>query len=211
MATVNAIRIGPADHGRRMSLEEFREAEEEEGYRYELARGVLEVTLVPNDPHGVTVWRLICAIRDYDRARPGIIYRAGGASEFRLWLPAMISGRNPDVAVVLQKTPKDPRGWRPPILVMEVVSKGSEAHERDYVTKREEYLAFGIREYWIVDPIARCVTVLVRDGDAWVEHRFRDEQQARSTILPGLAISVSELWVEAEGEDDEGSGEGGQV
>ena len=60
MATVNAIRIGPADHGRRMSLEEFREAEEEEGYRYELARGVLEVTLVPNDPHGVTVWRLIC-------------------------------------------------------------------------------------------------------------------------------------------------------
>ena len=47
MATVNAIRIGPADHGRRMSLEEFREAEEEEGYRYELARGVLEVTLCP--------------------------------------------------------------------------------------------------------------------------------------------------------------------
>ena len=211
MATVNAIRIGPADHGRRMSLEEFREAEEEQGYRYELARGVLEVTLVPNDPHGVTVWRLICAIRDYDRARPGIIYRAGGAGEFRLWLPVMISGRNPDVAVVLHKTPKDPRGWRPPVLVMEVVSEGSEAHERDYVTKREEYLAFGIREYWIVDPEARCVTVLVRDGDAWVEHRFREEQQASSSILPGLAIKVSDLWVEAEGEDDEDPGDGGQV
>ena len=59
MATVNAIRIGPADHGRRMSLEEFREAEEEEGYRYELARGVLEVTYVPSDPHGLIVWTLI--------------------------------------------------------------------------------------------------------------------------------------------------------
>jgi Uma2 family endonuclease len=94
---------------------------------------------------------------------------------------------------------------------MEVVSEGSEAHERDYVTKREEYLAFGIREYWIIDPEARCVTVLVRDGDAWVEHRFREEQKASSSILPGLAIKVSELWVEAEGEDDEGSGDGGQV
>ena len=47
-----ATRIGPADHGRAMTLEEFRDAEEEPGYRYELARGVLEVTEVPNDPHG---------------------------------------------------------------------------------------------------------------------------------------------------------------
>jgi hypothetical protein len=39
MATVNAIFIGPADHGRKMTLEEFMEAEVEEGYRYELARG----------------------------------------------------------------------------------------------------------------------------------------------------------------------------
>jgi len=214
MATVNAIRIGPADHGRKMTLEEFREAEELDGYRYELARGVLEVTQVPNDPHGVIVWKLISAIRDYEREHPRIIHRAGGAGEYRLWLPRMISGRNPDVAVTLRNTPKDRRGRRPPTLVMEAVSKGSEAHERDYVTKCEEYLAFGIREYWIIDPMARCVTVLVRDGDAWVENRFREEQQAKSSILPGLAIRVSELWVEAEGEDDEddeGSGDGGQV
>ena len=54
MATTR-IQIGPADHGRRLTLDEFREAEEEPGYRYELARGVLEVTEVPNDPHGQIV------------------------------------------------------------------------------------------------------------------------------------------------------------
>lgn len=32
------IKIGPADHGRRMTLDEFREADEEPGYRYGLAR-----------------------------------------------------------------------------------------------------------------------------------------------------------------------------
>ena len=53
------LRIGPADNGRVMSLEEFREAEVEEGYRYELARGVLEVSEVPNDPHGKIVWNIL--------------------------------------------------------------------------------------------------------------------------------------------------------
>ena len=136
-----------------------------------------------------------------------MIHRAGGAGEYRLWLPGMISGRNPDVAVTLRNTPKDPRGRRPPSLVMEVVSEGREAYDRDYKTKRQEYLAFGIREYWIVDPQARVVTVLVRDGDVWVEHVFRDEQQAESSILPGLAIKVSELWVEAEEDGEEVTGE----
>jgi Uma2 family endonuclease len=199
MATVTStMRIGPADHGRLMTLEEFQEAKEEEGYGYELARGVLEVTQVPNDPHGVVVWNLLSSVRDYSRAHPSIIYRAGGASEFRLWLPAMVSGRNPDVAVVLRKTPRDWRGRRPPSLAFEVVSEGREAHERDYVTKRAEYLAYGLREYWIVDLQTKVVTVLIRDGDIWVEQVYRDEQQAVSLVLPGLAIRLPDLWPEIE-------------
>jgi Uma2 family endonuclease len=204
MATVaTTLRIGPADHGRTLTLEEFLEAEVEEGYRYELARGVLEVTQVPDDPHGLIVWKLVSALRDYDRDHPGVIYRAGGGAEFRLWLPNMISGRNPDVAVALCETPKDRRGRRPPALVFEVVSEGSEDHQRDYVTKRAEYLAYGLREYWIVDPQARAVTVLIRDGDVWVEQVYRDDQPAPSLVLPGLAIRVADLWVETEDDQPE--------
>ncbi len=33
-------RIGPTDHGRRMTLDEFIEADFQEGWLYELARGV---------------------------------------------------------------------------------------------------------------------------------------------------------------------------
>ena len=43
MATITtSLRIGPADHGRMMTLEEFLEAEEAEGYCFELARGSLK-------------------------------------------------------------------------------------------------------------------------------------------------------------------------
>jgi Uma2 family endonuclease len=200
MATI-ATRIGPVDHGRAMTLEEFREAEEEDGYRYELARGVLEVADVPDDSHGQIVSNLYRALAQHTETRPRQIYRFGGASEFRLWLPGMISGRNPDAAVVLRGTPKDGRGRRPPALAIEVVSVGGET--RDYETKREEYLVYGLREYWIVDPQARRVTVLSRDGDVWVERLFQGDQPIGSLVLPGFAGRVADLWIDTEAEPDQ--------
>lgn len=195
MATVTSItRIGPADHGRLMTLEEFRKAEEVDGYCYELARGVLEVSEVPNDPHGLIVWIVLRIIASFDQNHPGLIYRAGGGSEFRIWLPRMVSGRNPDVAVALHGTPKDRRGRRPPSLAFEVVSEGTESHERDYETKRAEYLAYGLREYWIIDLQTKTMTVLIREGDDWVERVYRDDQQAVSLVLPGLVIRSPDLW-----------------
>ena len=106
MATTT-IQIGPADNGRAMTLDEFLEAEEERGYRYELARGVLEVSVVPIDPHGLIKKRLFEAISNYRRQHPGRIWRWGGGSEFQFLVPEMISGRNPDAAVVLTGTPPD--------------------------------------------------------------------------------------------------------
>ena len=91
---------------------------------------------------------------------PGSIDRFGGGGEFYLRIPAMKSGRHPDLGVVLVDTPLDDRGRDKPSLVAEVVSARSKT--RDYESKREEYLAFGVREYWIVDPYKRQVTVLVR-------------------------------------------------
>lgn len=203
MATMTS-RIGPADHGRAMTQQEFLDAEEEEGFRYELARGVLEVTEVPNDAHG----KLVCFFYDrlafYRREHPRRIDRYGGGNEFRLWVPGMGSGRNPDVAVALRATPLDVRGRRPASLVVEIVSEGAEAHDRDYNTKRDEYLAYGLREYWIVDPILRRVAVLVRDGDIWVERTFAGDQAAEGLVLPGFAVRLPELWAAAEEDGEEG-------
>ena len=196
MATVaDRIRVSLADHGRRMTLEEFEEADFEEGYRYELAKGVLEVTLVPGEPHGLIVHMLYKLFTRYEDAHPGMIHRFGGASEFRLCLPAMVSGRNPDLAVALRNMPPDDSGMRPPSLAIEVVTDGDEARTRDYVTKREEYLAYGLREYWIVDRFEKKVTVLHRRGDTWAEHVFVEGQTATGLVLPGFAVAVDDLWI----------------
>jgi Uma2 family endonuclease len=203
MATTR-IQIGPADNGRRMTLEEFRDADEEPGYSYELAGGVLEVTEVPNDPHWQIVDNLRELISAYRRQNPGVIQRVGGGGECRAWVVGMASGRNPDVAVVLVGTARDNRGRQPPSLVAEVVSRGGET--RDYDTKRAEYLAFGIREYWVVDPGSRRVTVLERrEGagePAWAEQVWQGDQVIAGALLPGFAGTVAELWADAELEEN---------
>jgi Uma2 family endonuclease len=198
MATTT-IQIGPADHGRAMTLTEFLEAEEVPGYRYELARGVLEVTEVPNDPHGEIEWNVLRAFGRYQEEHPGVIRRAGSSGSVRLRLPGMISGRNPDVSVVLRGASKDRRGRRRPSLAVEIVSEGGET--RDYETKREEYLVYGLLEYWIVDPQAKKVTVLVREGDTWADRVFQSDEPVASLVLPGFATTVAELLRDDEAEE----------
>jgi len=127
-----------------------------------------------------------------------MVRRIGGGGEFRLWVPEMTTGRNPDLAIVFRGTPKDDRGRRPPRLVAEVVSEGAE--DRDYVEKRQDYWAFGIKEYWIVDPTLRQVLVLIRQGDDWVERTFRGEEVIASELLPGFEGTVAGLWADVEDE-----------
>lgn len=206
MATVSTpLRIGPADHGRTMTLEEFLDADVVEGYRYELGRGVLEVNQVANDPHFQVVCNLYRGAHGYDEQHPGVILRYGGGNELQFIIPGLVSGRNPDLGIVLCGAPRDWRGRRKPALAAEVVSRGSV--ERDYVTKREEYLAYGLDEYWIVDPLERKVTVLTRRGDTWSEAVFRGEQAIVSLVLPGFATTVAELWVGIEDNSDDDEAE----
>src|SRR5262249_51467255 len=160
----------------------------------------LEVTEVPNDPHGVVVSNLYDGVAWYRRDHPGYIYRYGGGNEFRFWLPGLVSGRNPDLAVVLRYAPKDRRGRPLPPLAPEVIPRGS--IHRDYVMKREEYLAYGLLEYWIVDPIERKVTVLTRDGDVWAEQVVRGDEVIPSLVLPGFVTTVNELWLGIDADDE---------
>jgi Uma2 family endonuclease len=185
--------IGPADHGRRMTLDAFIKAEFQEGWLYELARGVVEVTEVPGPWHGRIVGRIVELFIEYIRQHPDIInYRAGGG-ECRLRLPGLASDRHPDQAIYLDPEPPGPEVWTKwvPHIVVEVVSP--RGRKRDLVTKREEYLRMGIREYWILDPKKRQMHVLVRDGDAWKETIVPATGVYRTIFLPGLRVRPGEL------------------
>jgi Uma2 family endonuclease len=193
--------IGIEDHGRMMSLDEFISVESVEGYRYELVRGVLFAEDVEEDIHGQVVCNLYQLVIQHDQLQPDLILRAGEGANFLLCLPETESALRPDLGVVLRSAPRDSAGHRNPALVAEVVSDNSV--DRDYLIKREEYLAFGILEYWIVDLPMRKMTVLVRDGDVWVERPCVEGQPIPSVVLLGLTATVSDLWIDLEAYEPE--------
>lgn len=196
MATVR-MQIGPTDRGRRLTLAEFQDAEWQPGYLYELARGVVVVTRIPNGRHWQIVHNTHELFSIYLRDHPGLIRRIGHGSDARYISPAFQSDRHPDIAILFRQAPTGHEGTPLPVLGVEVVSRGKRARRRDYEEKREEYLAIGLREYWIVDPEERRVTVLVRreaEGIlSWEERAFGGDDAIAGELLPGFAGTVADL------------------
>lgn len=81
----------------------------------------------------------------------------------------------------------------PPALVVEIVSPGSENHDRDYLTKHREYAARGIPEYWIIDPDAKLVTVCTLINNAYHNTPFQADQPIVSPAFPALNLAATQL------------------
>ena len=194
IASAPTLRIGPKDHGRRMTLDEFIETDFKEGWLYELARGVVEVTEIPGPWHGRIVDRFARMFIHYDEQHPGLIKYRAGSGECRMRLPGMVSDRHPDQAIYLDPEPPGPRVWTKwiPHIVVEVVSPGGE--DRDLIDKREEYLRVGVREYWILDAENRRMIVLSREGDTWEETIVPEIGTYQTVFLPGLEVRPAELF-----------------
>jgi Uma2 family endonuclease len=172
MATVY---LTPADHGRPITLEEFEHALGQEGYRYELIGGKVEVSPTPNFPHALTVEWLQRLLDRYARRHGEVINYV--SSHPRVFVPgeAPVTAPEPDVAayrgVPLDEAPETIR-WQDlkPVLVAEILS--ADAVDKDTVRNVELYLRVpSVREYWIIDGRvnARCpsMTVYRRRGRQW--------------------------------------------
>ena len=157
-------------------------------------QGVVDAVEVSGPWHGRIVIRFAEMFMLYRREHPGIINYQAGGGECRLRLPGMVSDRHPDQAIYLDPEPSGPNVWTRwvPHIVVEIVSPGGE--ERAFVEKREEYLRIGVREYWILDAVARRMHALVRAGDVWEETIVLETGVYRTNLLPGLEVRPAELF-----------------
>ena len=80
-----------------------------------------------------------------------------------------------------------------PDLVIEVLAPATADRDRGY--KRELYGKHGVREYWLVDPMAETVTIhRQRNGVLAVAHTFSREQTLSSALLPGLDLHLEDVF-----------------
>jgi Uma2 family endonuclease len=156
----------------------------------EFSNGFIEVLDMPSQVHQVIIAFLYRALFQFAMARNlGTVLFAG----LRVKLSDELV-REPDV-VFMRKENNHRRHndyWEGADLVMEVLSSN---REHDLVTKRKEYAAAGIPEYWIVDPQLRTITVLTLRQGHYFEHGvFAEDAAAQSVLLPGFEVSVAEMF-----------------
>jgi Uma2 family endonuclease len=129
--------------------------------RWELVDGQAYAMTAPSWQHQSVAAGLVVQLLAYFRANGCRVLPA----PFDVRLPrsdepddAIETVVQPDISVVCDLGKLDERGCRgAPDLVIEILSPSTAA--RDQLTKRALYERHGVREYWIVHPIDRIVTI----------------------------------------------------
>jgi len=188
------IQVGPQDHGRKMSLADFDKAIAQEGYLYELAKGVIEVSDVPHPSHLLQVQEIRDQLGAYRLEKRDVIFAISGSNESKILVESDQSERHPDISVYLTPPPDSKDVWSTwiPAVVVEVVSKSS--IERDYEVKPGEYLAFGVDEYWIVDGLKMQMTANTRWRGRWKPRVLKPSQKYSPLCLPGFTLDLKRLF-----------------
>ncbi|MBF2034277.1 MAG: Uma2 family endonuclease [Leptolyngbyaceae cyanobacterium T60_A2020_046] len=87
------------------------------------------------------------------------------------------------------------RDMPPPRLVVEIVSPGKTNRDRDYVSKRAQYGALRVPEYWLVDPVAQTVMVLSLAGETYQEVGVLGSQRAITSVeFPDITLKASQIF-----------------
>lgn len=103
----------------------------------------------------------------------------------------------PDLCVVLKSNEKILAGrkaiYGAPDMVVEVLSHST--RKKDLTIKKDVYEAHGVREYWIIDPRAKSVSVyLLRDGKYFLDDEY---------ILFDEEDTKEAEWLRSKGEEVE--------
>jgi len=172
----------------------------DEGKHYEIVNGVLYMSPSPSWHHQEIAFEIASYLRAYVRT-------AGLGGVFIPPLDVELAPNvvfQPDVVVLLKagrKKLKERHIVGAPDLVVEVASPGTETRDRH--DKLDAYARAGVPEYWIADPEARTVEVLVLEAGGYYSLGvYRGKITLPSRVVPGLPVQVEQFFVSVWEETD---------
>jgi Uma2 family endonuclease len=162
----------------------------------EFVDGRLEEEEVPSYIHEVVVGWFIHMLRVWLVSRGGFV---GGSDAKFAVTPRR--GRKPDVSAYLpgRKPPRTSPLDVPPDIMVEVISPTPRDARRDRLDKLEEYAAFGVRWYWLVDLQLRTLEVYEL-GEKGLYTRALGATDGPVAIpgCEGLTLDLDALWGEVD-------------
>ena len=160
--------------------------------RYELIDGELILAAAPNMYHQTISRNLAWLIWGFARDRSlGEVYNAPcdvHLSDSNVVQPDILFISAARLDILTEQNVADA-----PDMVVEILSPSTANY--DLRVKRDLYARFGVREYWLVDPEERTVSVLSLDGGEFYEvARFGEDDTLTSQVVEGLRIDLSEVF-----------------
>lgn len=173
------------------------------GYREELIDGVRMMAPAPNESHNNVMANILVLFRGYLRGKKCRAY----GDNMDLFLDENNRFR-PDVSIVCDRDKIRPDGIHgAPDLVVEILSRTTSKNDRG--RKMKAYERFGVREYWIVDPVGQSVEVYLNTDGGFVldnvyaeknpERDFDDEEpvlKLKVSLYEDMIVDVRDIFAD---------------
>ena len=178
----------PALQSQLISLEQYEALPEDE--RVEIFEGIVYDMASPSQIHQALSMQLSTVINNY------ILGKKGPCSIFYAPFDVKLSDTpliivQPDIMIVCDKDKLDDKRCNgAPDFIIEIVSYGNPSD--DYIRKLYYYKNYGVREYWIVDPKRKTVTVNYFEGNI-VSVQYPFDSVIKVNIYEDLYINFSEI------------------
>ena len=162
-----------------------------EGTRYQLLDGEMILAPSPTQKHQTVLGNLAAAVREFVQQRMGRVWFAPldvVLSNHDVAQPDLMFVSNERAAIVTEANVQGA-----PDLVVEILSPSTAEYDQGY--KRALYAQHGVQEYWLVDPAAETVEVLVLGEENLSSHGvFGARETLDSPLLEGLALELRDLF-----------------
>ena len=161
-----------------------------ESRRAEVFEGVLYDMASPSQIHQTILLELSTLLNIYVKSRQG------GCRVFPAPFDVLLSERprtivQPDLMIVCDKNKLDGNRCNgAPDFIIEIVSPGNPSD--DYIRKLYYYKNYGVREYWIVDPKRRTVTVNYFENDL-INVTYSFDSTIKVNIYNDLLIDFQQI------------------
>ncbi len=161
-----------------------------DGERAELIDGQIYYMAPPTRKHQRIAGEIFATIREYINAKSGSC--EVDIAPFAVFLNKddVKNYVEPDISVICDPNKLTDKGcFGAPDWIVEIVSPGS--RRVDYFTKLFKYRTAGVREYWIVDPDKKRITVYDFESEDTRDYTFSDSIKAG--IYDDLYIDFSDI------------------
>lgn len=172
-----------------ITLEQYERLPED--IRAEVFEGQIYYMASPSQIHQAILTELLVSIHAYLKKK------GGDCQVFPAPFDVKLSDHpftivQPDIIIVCDKDKLDGKRCNgAPDFIIEIVSPGNPSD--DYIRKLYYYKNYGVREYWIVDPMEQAALVYFFEQNSFTVRQYSFQDKIKVNICDDLWIDFTEL------------------